>query len=73
MDKVVRFNLIQQIGESNAHGKIWIARTDDEYRHLVVVKEPNNVDDAKDLHLEYEVFEAIGPHANIVSMIEYHE
>lgn len=69
----VRFNLIQEIGGENAHGKIWIARTDDEHKQLCIVKEPNNRNDARDLELEFVVFDAIGKHDNVMGVIEYHD
>lgn len=70
-DKSIRFNLIEEISQVNAHGRIFIARTDDERRELAVVKIPKNMDDARDLHTEYCVFDALGRHENIVRMIEY--
>ena len=70
-DKSTRFNLIEEISQVNAHGRIFVARSDDDRRELTVVKIPKNMDDAKELHTEYCVFDALGRHENIVHMIEY--
>lgn len=53
-------------------GNIYLAHANDDRQNLVIVKEAKSEEFKEDLMREIETLKALGPHPNIVTLLDYH-